>query len=174
MWFLLLAVFQRSLLLLQLLLSRFSHVWLYVTPPASPVPGILQARTLKWVAISFSNAWKWKVKVKSLSCVQLFTTPWTADSSIRGILQARVLEWGAIACSVTISLYFSFLLLLFVYLYSYFLSINQWFSYFACFSKTQLFNLFISSFLFSTCLISDFKSWLLLTWLFSYLFELYV
>ena len=44
----------------------------------SPVPGILQARTLEWVAISFSNAWKWKVKVKSLSCVQLFATPWTA------------------------------------------------------------------------------------------------
>jgi len=48
------------------------------SPPGSPVPGILQARTLEWVAISFSNAWKWKVKVKSLSRVQLFTTPWTA------------------------------------------------------------------------------------------------
>ena len=48
------------------------------SPPGSPVPGILQARTLEWVAISFSNAWKWKVKVKSLSCVQLFATPWTA------------------------------------------------------------------------------------------------
>ena len=41
------------------------------SPPGSPVPGILQARTLEWVAISFSNAWKWKVKVKSLSCVRL-------------------------------------------------------------------------------------------------------
>ena len=48
------------------------------SPPGSPVPGILQARTLEWVAISFSNAWKWKVKVKSLSHVQFFTTPWTA------------------------------------------------------------------------------------------------
>ena len=48
------------------------------SPPGSPVPGILKARTLVWVAISFSNAWKWKVKVKSLSRVQLFTTPWTA------------------------------------------------------------------------------------------------
>ena len=48
------------------------------SPPGSPIPGILQARTLEWVAISFSNAWKWKVKVKSLSCVQLFGTPWTA------------------------------------------------------------------------------------------------
>ena len=48
------------------------------SPPGSPVPGILQARTLEWVAISFSKAWKWKVKVKSLSCVQLLATPWTA------------------------------------------------------------------------------------------------
>ena len=44
----------------------------------SPIPGILQARTLEWVSISFSNAWKWKVKVKSLSCVWLLVTPWTA------------------------------------------------------------------------------------------------
>ena len=48
------------------------------SPPGSPVPGILQARTLEWVAISFSNAWKWKVKVKSLSCARLLATPWTA------------------------------------------------------------------------------------------------
>ena len=48
------------------------------SPPGSPVPGILQARTLEWVAISFSNAWNWKVKVKSLSRVQLLATPWTA------------------------------------------------------------------------------------------------
>ena len=48
------------------------------SPPGSPVPGIFQARTLEWVAISFSNAWKWKVKVKSLSCVRLWATPWTA------------------------------------------------------------------------------------------------
>ena len=48
------------------------------SPPGSPIPGILQARTLEWVAISFSNAGKWKVKVKSLSRVRLFETPWTA------------------------------------------------------------------------------------------------
>ena len=48
------------------------------SPPGSPVPRILQARTLEWVAISFSSAWKWKVKVKSLSCVRLLATPWTA------------------------------------------------------------------------------------------------
>ena len=46
------------------------------SPPDSSVPGILQARKLEWVAISFSNAWEWKVKVKSLSCVQLLATPW--------------------------------------------------------------------------------------------------
>ena len=48
------------------------------TPPGSPVPEILQARTPEWVATSFSNAWKWKVKVKSLSRVRLLATPWTA------------------------------------------------------------------------------------------------
>ena len=48
------------------------------SPPGSPVPGILQTRTLEWVAISFSKAWKWKVKVKSLSRVLLLATPWTA------------------------------------------------------------------------------------------------
>ena len=48
------------------------------SPPGSPIPGILRARTLEWVAISFSNAWKWKVKVKLLSRVRLLATPWTA------------------------------------------------------------------------------------------------
>ena len=48
------------------------------SPPGSPIPGILQARTLEWVAISFSNVWKWKVKVKSLSHVRILATPWAA------------------------------------------------------------------------------------------------
>ena len=66
------------------LLLQLSHFSLTLcdpidgSPPGCPVPGILQARTLEWVAISFSNAWKWKVKVKSLSRVWLFETPWTA------------------------------------------------------------------------------------------------
>ena len=64
-----------------LLLSHFSHVRLCDptdgSPPGSPVPGILQAGTPEWAAISFSNAWKWKVKVKSLSRVRLPATPWT-------------------------------------------------------------------------------------------------
>ena len=68
------------------------------SPPGSAVPGILQARTLEWVAVSFTNAWKWKVKVKSLSRVGLFATPDCSlpGSSAHGIFQARVLEWGAI------------------------------------------------------------------------------
>ena len=48
------------------------------SPPGSPIPGILQARTLEWVAMSFSNVWKWKAKVKLLSRVRLLATPWTA------------------------------------------------------------------------------------------------
>ena len=82
-----------------LLLSRFSRVRLCDpidgSPPGSPIPGILQARTLEWVAISFSNAWKWKVKVKSLSRVSL-SDPMDCSppgSSVHGIFQARVLEW---------------------------------------------------------------------------------
>ena len=68
------------------------------SPPGSPIPGILQARTLEWVAISFSNAWKWKVKVKLLSRVWLLATPWTAayQAPPHGILQARTLDWVAI------------------------------------------------------------------------------
>ena len=69
-------------MLLLLLLSRFSHVRLCDpiggSPPGSSVPGILQARTLEWVAISFSNAGKWKVKVKPISRARPSATPWTA------------------------------------------------------------------------------------------------
>ena len=71
-------------------------------PPGSPIPGILQARTLEWVAISFFNASKWKLKVKSLSCVWL-SDPMNCSlpgSFVHGIFQARVLEWGAIAFSI--------------------------------------------------------------------------
>ena len=72
--------------------------------PGSPVPGILQVRTLEWVAISFSNAWKWKVKSErevAQSCPTL-SDPMDCSlpgSSVHGIFQARVLEWGAIAFS---------------------------------------------------------------------------
>ena len=69
------------LLLLLLLLSCFSPTLcdpIDGSPLGSAIPGILQARTLEWVAISFSSAWKWKVKVKSLRRVRLLATPWTA------------------------------------------------------------------------------------------------
>ena len=75
-------IIQYDLLAWLLLLSRFSRVRLCNpmdgSPPGSAVPGILQARTLEWVAISFSNARKWKVRVKLLSLVRLVATPWTA------------------------------------------------------------------------------------------------
>ena len=62
-----------------MLLSHFSRVQLCaLSPSGSAVPGILQARALEWVAISFSNTWKWKVKMKLLSRVRLLATPWTA------------------------------------------------------------------------------------------------
>ena len=74
------------------------------SPPGTPVPGILQARTLEWVAISFSNAWKWKVKSESEVAQSCPTLCYPTDcsppgSSIHGIFQARVLEWGIIAFS---------------------------------------------------------------------------
>ena len=75
------------------------------SPSGSPIPGILQARTLEWVAIAFSNAWKWKVKSENevkQSCLTL-CDPMDRSlsvSSIHGIFQARVLEWDAIAFSI--------------------------------------------------------------------------
>ena len=75
------------------------------SPPGSTIPGILQARTLEWVAISFSNAWKWKMKVKLLSRVRLLATPWTAAYQAppsMGFSKARVLEWSAISFSMLI------------------------------------------------------------------------
>ena len=69
------------------------------SPPGSSIPGILQARTLEWVAISFSNAWKWKW---SHSVVSDSSRPHGCSlpgSSVHGIFQARVLQWVAIAFS---------------------------------------------------------------------------
>ena len=92
-----------------MLLSRFSHVRLCDprddSPPGSPVPGILQARIVEWVAISFSDAWKWKVKSESEVAQSCLTLSDLVDcslpgSSIYGVFQARVLEWGAIAFSM--------------------------------------------------------------------------
>ena len=71
------------------------------SPTGSAIPGILQARTLEWVAISFSNAWKWKVNEVAQSYLTL-SNPMDCSppgSSIHGIFQTRVLEWGAISFS---------------------------------------------------------------------------
>ena len=73
------------------------------SPPGSAIPGILQARILEWVAISFSNAGKWKVKVKLLSYCPTLSDPMDCSlsgSSVHGIFQARVLEWVAIVFSM--------------------------------------------------------------------------
>ena len=67
------------------------------SPPGSPVPGILQARTLERVAISFSSAWKWKVKVKTLSHVWLLATPWTeAYQALPSIGFSRQEYWSGV------------------------------------------------------------------------------
>ena len=73
-----------------------------ISPPGSPAPGILQARTLEWVAISFSNAWQWKSESEVAQSSLTLCDPMDCSlpgSSIHGIFQARVLEWGAIAFS---------------------------------------------------------------------------
>ena len=76
------------------------------SPPGSLIPGILQARTLEWVAISFSNAWKWKVKVKSLSHVWLFATPWTAAHQAPPSMGLPRQEyWSGVPLPSPISLY---------------------------------------------------------------------
>ena len=74
------------------------------SPPGSPVPGILQARTLEWVAISFSNAWKWKGKGKSLSHVRFLATVWTAAYQAppsMGVSRQEYQSGGTIAFSIT-------------------------------------------------------------------------
>ena len=93
-------------LLLLLLLSHFSQVWLCDpidgSPPGSPVPGILQARTLEWAAISFSNAWKWKVKVKSVNDVRLLATPWTAaHQALTSMGFSRQEYWSGVCAFTT-------------------------------------------------------------------------
>ena len=76
------------------------------SPPGSPVPGILQARTLEWVAVSFSNAWKWKVKGKSLSRVRLFVTPRTAAYQAPLSMEfSRQEYWGGVPSPSPLPLY---------------------------------------------------------------------
>ena len=78
------------------------------SPPRSPAPGILQARTLEWVAISFSKAWKWKSESEVAQSSPTLSNPMDCSlpgSSVHGIFQARVLEWGAVAFSVNKSIF---------------------------------------------------------------------
>ena len=98
------------------------------SPPGTAVPGILQARKLEWVAISFSNAWKWKVKVKSLSRVRLLATPWTAAYQAppsmgtsrqeywSGVPMRFLSNWElSIFCSEFCSLYWKYSFLMLMY-----------------------------------------------------------
>ena len=78
------------------------------SPPGSPISGILQARTLEWVAIALSNAWKWKVKVKSLSPVWLLATPWTtAHQAPPSMVFSRQEYWSGVP-SPSLELLYSF------------------------------------------------------------------
>ena len=113
-------------MLLLLLLSHFNHVWLCDSiddsPPGSPVPGILQARTLEWVAIAFSSALKWKVKVKSLSHVRLFATPWTtAYQAPPSMGVSRQEYWSGVPlpspCICYMYLYFKYIIDIYIFKY---------------------------------------------------------
>ena len=80
--------------------------------PGSPIPGILQARTLEWVAISFFNAWKWKVKVKLLNHVRLLVTPWTAAfQAPASVGFSRQEYWSGLPFSSPIYVYIVYLFL---------------------------------------------------------------
>ena len=76
------------------------------SPPGSPIPGILQARTLEWVAISFSNAWKWKLKVKSLCHAQILAAPWTSAFQAPPSMGFSMQEyWSGVPLPSPITLY---------------------------------------------------------------------
>ena len=79
------------------------------SPSGSPIPGILQARTLEWVAISFSNAWKWRVKVKLLSRVRLLATPWTtAYQALPSMGFSRQEYWSGCRCLLQLHCLYAF------------------------------------------------------------------
>ena len=100
------------------------------SPPGSPFPGILQARITEWVAISSSNAWKWKVKVKSFSCVRLVATPWTAAyQAPPSIGFSRQEYWSGVPLPSPYSKLQATINLLCVYefaLWGYFLQMESW------------------------------------------------
>ena len=89
------------------------------SPPVFPVPGILQARTLEWVAISFSNAWKWKEKVKSLSHVRLLATPWIAAyQAPPSIGFSRQEYWSGVPLPSPEQLYIYIYIYVYIYIYN--------------------------------------------------------
>ena len=98
--------------------------------PGSPIPGILQARTLEWVAISFSNAWKGKVKVKSLSRIQHFATPWTAAHqaplSMRFSRQEYWSGWPLSSPKRSVCIYVYIYIYIHIYIYIYIWSEVKW------------------------------------------------
>ena len=95
------------------------------SPPGSPIPGILQAKTLEWVAISFSSAWKWKVKVKSLSRVQLLVTPWTAAYQASPSMGfARQEYWSGLPLLLQLNIYQYSCMSLYGYTCLYFFEVN--------------------------------------------------
>ena len=101
------------------------------SPRGSPVPGILQARTLEWVAISFSNAWKWKVKVKLPSLVQLLATPWTtAHQAPPSMGFSRQECWSGVPLPSLISMITG--LLLFGHIFVITMSWNPWLFFEKC------------------------------------------
>jgi len=99
---------------LQLCLTLFDPI--DSNPPVSPVPGILQVRTLEWVAISFSNAWKWKVTVKSLSRARLFMIPWTAAYQAPPSMGfSRQEYWNGVPLPSSIGVHMSFQISVFIF-----------------------------------------------------------
>ena len=107
------------------------------SPPGSPVPWILQARTLEWVAISFSNAWKWKVKGKLLNRVRLLATPWTeAYKAPPSMGFSRQEYWSGVplpSLSVCIYMYlYDYILYTCVCVYIYFIDTYLMYAYILC------------------------------------------
>ena len=94
------------------------------SPPGSPVPGILQARTLEWVAISFSNACEWKVKVKSLSRVRLLATPWTAAHKAPPFMGFSRQEYWSGVPLPSPNIYVYVYLNVFIYVHIHWISVN--------------------------------------------------
>ena len=125
------------------------------SPPDSPIPGILQARTMEWVAISFSNAWKWKVKVKSFNCVWLLSTPWTAAYQAPPSMGfSRQEYWSGLPLPSLLSIGNEFPELFFIWKSIYFSFIFKISFIFLHFSRYRSLNclFFFSQHSFSSCL----------------------